>query len=166
MAACPSCPPVGPAGGRGARHAQGRAGEGSHRRCGGWRSADRGGGAGARGWDGVGDRWPSLSAGGEHTTGAGEHAPVLPPRTAARAWGRGGHGKHYPPPPTPGPVSCLPPELGGGREQEMGVEGPTGVPGTHRLARCQQVRALASTRLCQFPAVHTHPPLGGQRPER
>ena len=55
----------------------------------------------------------------------GSNAPVLPPRTAARAWGRGGHGKHHPRP-TPGPVSCLPPELRGRRGQEMGAEGHTG----------------------------------------
>lgn len=87
-------PSRGPAGGREARHALARAGEGSRRCCGGWRSADRGGGAGARGWDGAGDQRPSPHVGGGHTAGGrlGSRAPVLTSGTAARAWGGGGPG--------------------------------------------------------------------------
>lgn len=167
MAACPSCPPVGPAGGRGARHALARAGEGSRRRCGGWRSADRGGGAGTRSWDGAGDRWPSPRAGGGHTARGEAGVQSSSPHTQD---GCQGLGQRRPqkrhPHPTPGPVSCLPPDLRGGRGREMEAGGHTGVPGTHRLTHCQQRRALTSTRLCQLPAVHTCPPLFGQRPER
>ena len=80
----------------------------------------------------------------------GSNSPVLPPRMAARACGSGGHGVRHPRP-TPWAISCLPPGLRGGREQEVGAGGHTGVPGTHRLARCQQGRALASTQALPAP---------------